>query len=140
VPLRPAAITIVAGFLFLATAIAALVGISLLFPNPLLDRLWEFNRPGALFFHSIGRISGLFLLALAAGTCSAALGLLRGRRWAWWFAVLLFSIDGAGNVVSYFLIHDPLRTVIGAIASLSFLYLLCRRESRAYREIPLISP
>jgi hypothetical protein len=132
VPERPAAITVIAAFLFLATMIAAVVGVSLLFPNPLLDRMWELNKPGEALFHAIGRASGLFLLALAGGTFAAALGLLHGRRWAWWFAVVLFSTDATGNVASYFLVHDPWRTITGAIVSLGFLYLLWRREARAY--------
>jgi hypothetical protein len=129
---RPAAVTIVAVFLFFATAIAAVVSISLLFPNPLLDRLWQLNKPGAALFHSIGRVSGLFLLALACGTLAAGLGLLRGRRWAWWFAVVLFTVDGTGDVISYFLVHDALRTATGVIISLIFLYLLCQRDVRSY--------
>jgi hypothetical protein len=123
---------VLSGFLFLATAIAAVVGFSLLFPNPLLDRLWKLNPSGAALFHSIGRVSGLFLMVLGCGTFAAALGLLRGRKWAWWFAVVLFSVDSAGNLVSFFLIHDPLRTISGAIISLSFLCLLLSRKARAY--------
>jgi uncharacterized membrane protein (DUF2068 family) len=130
--LRPLSVTIVAAFLFLATVIAVVVGISLLFPNPLLDRLWELNKPGAALFHSIGRLSGLFLLASGCATLAAGFGLLRGRHWAWWFAVLLFAIDGAGDVISYFLIHDARRTVIGVIVSSVFIYLLCRRDVRSY--------
>jgi len=42
----------------------------------------------------------------AVGTLAAARGLLVGRRWAWWFSVALFAIDAAGNIVSFFLIHD----------------------------------
>ncbi|HEY7403349.1 MAG TPA: hypothetical protein VIB39_07500 [Candidatus Angelobacter sp.] len=132
---RPAAITIVAVFLFLATAIAAVVGFSLLFPNPLLNRLWDLNPSGAALFHSIGRVSSLFLLALGCGTFLAARGLLCGRKWAWWFAVILFSVDVAGNVTSYFLIHDPGRTISGAIISLCFVGLLCSRSARAYTTI-----
>jgi hypothetical protein len=129
---RPLPVTIVAIFLFLATAIAAVVGISLLFPNPLLDHLWELNRQGAALFHSIGRVSGLFLLVLGCGTLAAGFGMLRGRRWAWWFASILFAIDGLGDVVSYFIIHDALRAVTGIIVSSVFLYLLYRRNVRDY--------
>lgn len=129
---RPAAITVVAGFLFLATAIAVVVGFFTLFPNALLNLLWSLNPSGAAIFNSAGRISGLFLIALGCGTFSVALGLLRGRRWAWWFAVILFSMDVLGNLVSYFVIHDPLRTITGAIVSFSFLGLLFSRRARTY--------
>jgi hypothetical protein len=78
---RPKTISIVAAFLFFATAIASIVGVSLLFPNRQLDLLWKLNPEGAVLFHSIGPASGVFLLALGAGTFVAARGLLAGRRW-----------------------------------------------------------
>jgi hypothetical protein len=129
---RPGTILIVAAFLFFATVIASVVGVSLLFPNRLLDRLWKLNPEGAIVFHSIGPISGVFLLVLAVGTFACARGLLSGRRWAWWFSVALFAIDAAGNVVSFFLIHDALRSGTGAIISSAFLIALCGRTVRHY--------
>jgi hypothetical protein len=129
---RPISLTIVSGFLFLATAIASVVSASLLFPNPLLDRLWELNPEGAALFHYIGRMSGLFLLALGGGTLAAGFGLLRGRPWAWWFAAALFAVNAAGDVASYFIVHDALRAAAGVIVSLLFLLVLLRREVRAY--------
>lgn len=129
---RPRTIPIVSAFLFAATVIATVVGVSLLFPNRLLDRLWKLNPEGAALFHSIGPASGVFLLALAVGTFAAARGLLGGRRWAWWFSAVLFAIDGGGNIVSYFLIHDALRTATGAIISSAFLVALCRPRVRHY--------
>jgi hypothetical protein len=129
---RPGTVPVVAAFLFFATVIASVVGVSLLFPNRLLDRLWKLNPEGAVLFHSIGPVSGVFLLALAVGTLAAARGLLAGRRWAWWFSVALFAIDAAGNIVSFFLIHDALRTATGALISSAFLIALCRPTVRRY--------
>jgi hypothetical protein len=129
---RPRTIPIVAAFLFFATVIAFVVGVSLLFPNRLLDRLWSLNLEGAVLFHSIGPVSGVLLVVLAIGTLAAARGLLAGRRWAWWFSVALFAIDAAGNIVSFFLIHDALRTAAGAIISSAFLIALCRPTVRRY--------
>lgn len=129
---RPATIPIVAAFLFFATGIAFVVGVSLLFPNRLLDLMWKLNPEGAILFRSIGPVSGVFLLALGVGTFFAALGLLRGQRWAWWFAVFLFGIDSCGNAVSYFLTHDALRSGVGAIISATFLFFLCRHSVRNY--------
>jgi hypothetical protein len=137
---RPISVAIVSGFLFFATAIAAVVGVSLLFPNPLLDRLWELNPEGAALFHSIGRISGLFLLALGGGTLAAGFGLLRRRRWAWWFAAALFAINAAGDVVSYFMVHDALRTAAGVIVSSLFLVVLLRRNARHYFFCQALTP
>jgi len=129
---RPKTVPIVATFLFAATVIAAVVGFSLLFPNRLLDRLWTLNPAGAVFFHSIGRVAGVFLLALGAVTLASACGLLRGRTWAWGVAVAIFAIDACGDIVSYLLIHDALRTITGVVVSSAFLCSLCRRRVRDY--------
>jgi hypothetical protein len=129
---RPKAIFGIATFLFIATIVAFVVGESLLFPNTLLDSLWKFNPEGAALFHSIGRLSGVFLLALGVGTFFAALGLLRGQQWAWWFGVALFAMDACGNIVSYFLTHDALRSSTGATISATFLVFLCRDSVRGY--------
>lgn len=129
---RPKTIVVIATFLFAATIIAFIIGESLLFPNALLDYMWRFNPEGAALFHSIGRVSGMFLLALSVGTLFAALGLLRGQRWAWWFAIMLFAIDASGNIVSYFLTHDALRSATGAVISATFLWFLCRHSVRDY--------
>jgi hypothetical protein len=131
-PHRPKTVVIVAAFLFAATVIAVVVGFSLLFPNRLLDRLWTLNPAGAVFFHSIGRFSGVFLLALGAATFVSARGLLRGRAWAWRFAVALFAVDACGGFVSYFFIHDAFRTVTGVVISSVFLYSLYRLPVRNY--------
>jgi hypothetical protein len=129
---RPKTIAVIATFLFAATLIALVVGESLLVPNALLDYMWRFNPEGAALFHSIGRFSGIFLLGLGLGTFFAALGLLRGRPWAWWFAMILFAVDVGGNVVSYFLTHEALRSATGAIVSATFIWFLCRRPVRDY--------
>jgi hypothetical protein len=129
---RPRPVPIVAAFLFAATVIAVVVGVSLLFPNRLLDALWKLNPEGTVFFHSIGPISGVFLLALAAATVASARALLRGRKWAWRFAVALFAIETCSNLVSYFVVHDALRTIAGFVISFAFLCVLCRRSMRDY--------
>ena len=129
---RPRAITVVAAFLFAATVIAVVVGLALLFPGRLLDWLADLNRPGMAVFRVAGRWSGLFLLALAAGTGSAAVGLRRGRRWAWWFAVVLFVMDGAGDLVSYAVTRDVVRSLAGVAICLVFLYALSRPAVRDF--------
>ncbi|HTT65361.1 MAG TPA: hypothetical protein VLX58_19680 [Bryobacteraceae bacterium] len=131
---RPRTVPVVAAFLFAATAIAAIVGASLLFPHTLLDRLWELNKPGEAAFRTLGWISGVFLLMLAVGTFSAAAGLLRRKKWAWWFAVALFGIDGCGDAVSFFATRDFWRSAAGVVISAGFLYFLSRRRVRRYFE------
>ncbi len=123
-PERPKAVVVVAAFLFFATVVAFFVGGSLLFPNPLMYRLWELNRPGETLFVSIRGPASLFLIALGIGTCAAGFGLLRRKRWAWWFAVVLFGVNIAGDIVSFFVLRDILRMVVGVVVSGLFVMLL----------------
>jgi uncharacterized membrane protein (DUF2068 family) len=106
----------------------------LLFPGTLLDRLWEINKPGAAAFRAWGRISGLLLLLLGAATFAAAIGLLRRKKWAWWFAVVLFAIDGSGDVASFVANGGWLRSASGMVISSAFLYSLTRYPVRGYFE------
>ena len=129
---RPKAVPIVAAFLFVATVIAAVVGASLLFPNRLMDRLWELNKPGAALFRAMGRPSGVFLLALAIATALAARSLLRRKQWAWWFAVILFAVDGGGDVVGFFATGNLLKSIVGIAVSSTFIYFLAQRHVRRY--------
>jgi uncharacterized membrane protein (DUF2068 family) len=130
--MRPRTVPIVAGFLFAATAIAVVVAISLLFPNPLLDRLWELNKPGEAAFRAMGRFAGVPLLALAVAMALAGRGLLRSRRWAWWFAVVLFIVNGCGDIVGFFATRDWLRSGSGVAVAAAFAIALTRSRVRRY--------
>jgi hypothetical protein len=131
-PDRPKSVVVVAAFLFFATVAAIFVGASLLFPNRLMYRLWELNSPGETVFVSIGGPASLFLIALGITTCAAGLGLLRGKRWAWWFAVLLFAVDAFGDIVSFFVTRELLRTVVGVAVSGVFATLLLQGRVRRF--------
>jgi hypothetical protein len=79
---RPVLVTVIAGLLFLAGAIAVIGGTAIVFPTSLADRMWEWNTPGAAVLRAIGPTSGVFLWILRLAVFAAALGLLRGRRLA----------------------------------------------------------
>jgi hypothetical protein len=129
---RPKIVPIIAAFLFAATAIAAVVAVSIFFPGRLLDSLWQFNRPGEAAFRAVGKLSGIFLLLVGAATCCAAIGLLRGRKWAWRFAVGLFLVDICGNVVSLAVTGEWVKDVTGIAVSSLFLYCLSRPAVRRH--------
>src|SRR5512146_1682448 len=129
---RPVAVVVIAYFLFLAMAIAMFVGGSILFPNALMDRMWEWNKPGRALFRTIGKPAGAFLLALAVGTCAAGVGLLKRQRWAWWFAVVLFVVDASGDAISVLVTGEVLRSVVGVMVSGVFLSMLLKRGTREY--------
>ena len=128
----PRTIAVVAAFLFLAAAIAMVIGESLLFPNRLLDSLWQFNQPAAELFQRMGRWSGLPLIALGIAAGAAGIGFLHRRQWSWWFAILLFTVDGLGGALSFFVTGDVLKSSAGLLISGTFVYFLSRRPVRLY--------
>ena len=129
---RPKAVIIIATFLFVATGIAFIVGASLLLPNPLIDRLWELNKPAEAAFRALGRVSGVPLLFLGVGTFAAGRGLLEGKKWAWWFAVVVFFINGIGDIVSFIVTGDWIRSASGVAISAAFLIVLGRKPVRRF--------
>jgi len=122
----------VAGFLFLAAAIAMVIGESLLFPNRLLDSMWQFNPPAAELFRRMGRWSGVPLILLAIAASAAGIGFLRRKQWSWWFAILLFAVDGLGDALSFFATGNVLKSSAGLLISGTFVYFLSRAPVRLY--------
>jgi hypothetical protein len=137
---RPAIVPVIAAFLFLAAGIAAFVGISLLFRNVLLDRLWDLNKPAEAVFRRHAGIFGLFLLLLSAATLVSGVGMLRGRRWARWFSLVLFAVDGAGDLVNLGITGDWWRSVAGILICSVFLYALLRAPVRRHFDCNRGSP
>jgi hypothetical protein len=129
---KPRAVIVIAIFLYIATVIALVVGASLLFPNSALDRLWELNRPAEPAFQAMGRFSGVLLLCLGMLTFIAAVGLLRRKPWAWWAAVALFAVNGAGDAVSFVFTRDWLKSASGVVVASGFLGALLSRRVRRY--------
>ncbi len=129
---RPIALAIVAAFLWVATGIAVIVGISLLFPGTPLDRMWVLNRPAYAAFQSMGRLSGIFLLLLGSVTAAGARGLLQRRRWAWWLVIGIFVVNGIGDLVGLFVTRDVIRSGSGALVAAAFLSCLMTHEVRRY--------
>jgi hypothetical protein len=129
---RPVAVSVVAGFLAVATVIAVVVAASLLFPGTMLDGMWALNRPAQAAFVGLGRWSGMLMVVLASVTSSAAWGLLRGRRWAWWMAMAVFLFDGMGDLVSVVLGKDGLRAGLGVVVAGVFATSLLGKSVRRF--------
>jgi uncharacterized membrane protein YfcA len=123
---KSATLTVVAVFLVLAAVVAFVTGISLLFPSPIWNSLWDLNRPAYIAFEKFGRLSAVLLLVVCAGACTAGVGLLRRRRWAWRVALAIFAINGIGDLASLFLMRDLLKGVSGVLVASVFLYMLTR--------------
>ena len=74
------------------------------------------------------------MLGLVAG--ATAWGLSRGRRWAWWLAVLIFALNGTGNLFGLLAMRDLLRSEFGVCYSVRFLVVLLDRNVRVSFDQP----
>jgi hypothetical protein len=131
---RPGTVVVVAIFLFVAAVVALATAVSLLFPSPFWNRLWDLNRPAYLAFEKFGKLPGVLLLALGITTGLAGAGLLRGKKWAWWIALAVFAINGLGDVVTLLLTRDVVRGGSGILIAGVFLFFLTRPRVQRYFE------
>lgn len=129
---RPVVVPVVAAFLGLAAMVAAVVAVSLLLPGTFLDRIWTLNRTAEAGFHSFGKYSGGLIAVVGVAAAAAAIGLLKGRRWAWLMALAVFALDGAGDVVNLMLSGDWVRSGMGAAVAAVFVGCLAGRRVREY--------
>jgi hypothetical protein len=133
---KPISVAFVAAFLWIAAAISLVVGVALLVPGTLLDRMWVYNPPAHTAFQAVGKPlgAGFLMLGLVAGT--TAWGIAHGRRWAWWLAILIFVINGIGDMFGLLATRDLLKSGSGFVIALGFLLILLSRNVRASFERP----
>lgn len=131
---RPVSISAIGVFLLAATVIAAVVGVSLLFPGTFLDRIWELNKPAYEAFEALGRISGLLLLLVGVCAAYAGAGLLKGQKRARWIAVALFAVNGLGDVANLLRPTGRLKSTAGVLIAATFLFCLLRPSVTAFFE------
>jgi hypothetical protein len=113
-----------AALLFLAALVALVTGLALAFPDPMWQPMWNLNHEAYVSFRRIGTASEVFLFSLAVISGATAVGLLLRRRWAWWVALLLFAVNGAGDGVSLMRTGDVLRFGSGVAIASGFVLLL----------------
>ncbi len=133
---RPAIVSVVAAFSWLATALALLIGSSLLMSGTLPDPVWNLNPRAHVIFSAHAKPFGALLLIVALVAATTAIGLLRRRRWAWLLALATFTVNGIGDLFTLLILRDWLRGGSGVLIAGVFLFLLLRPDVRAYFERP----
>jgi hypothetical protein len=133
---KPIPVALVAAFLWIAMLVSLVVGVALLFPGTFLDRIWVYNRPAHAAFQTVGKTSGVGFLVLGLVVGAAAGGLACGRRWAWWLAILIFALNGIGDLVGLLATRDLLRSGSGFVIAVGFLLVLLHRNVRASFDQP----
>ncbi len=122
---RPTGISIIGLFLLVAPVILVVSAISLLVPGTFLDQIWVVNETGYRQMLPFRGLVGIGFLALGVVIALAGIGLLKGRKWGWWLAVLVFAANGIGDGIR-FLLGDFLGGSIGLVVVALILFYLTR--------------
>jgi hypothetical protein len=120
-------LTAMAVFLFFGATMAALAGITLLFPGSFLDPMWRLNPEAFEQLRQLGRGIGIAFLGLGVVMIAAAIGWIKRRFWGWALAVVIIASQMLGDFVNA-LRGEWLKGAVGvAIAGALLVYLLLPR-------------
>jgi hypothetical protein len=128
---RPTGIFIIGLFLLVAPVILVVSAISLLVPRTFLDQIWVVNETGYQQLLPVRGFVGIGFLALGVVIALAGTGLLKGRKWGWWLALLVFAANGIGDAVR-FRSGDFLGGSIGLVVVAVILFYLTRPKVRDF--------
>jgi len=124
---RTPGIVILALFFVFGTLASGLAALMLLLPGTPLDVLWHLNLHAREGFLTLGRWAVLLMLTVCFVCAAAAVGLWLGRRWGFWTAIVILTVNLVADTISSLFLQDW-RTLIGLpIAGLMIAYLLKKR-------------
>ena len=127
-PSRPPGITALSFFFLFGTVMSGLAAVTLLFPGSVLEPLWRLNPRARDGFAAMGSWAVLLMVLVCVACGMAALGLQRCKRWGYWMALFILTINLAGDTANAVLAHD-LRTLVGLpMGGAMIVYLLTKRS------------
>ena len=128
---RPIGITALSLFFLFGAGASFVSSISLLFPGSFLEPIWRLNPRARSGLGDMGVWAVILMGAICLACASAAVGLWRGARWAYWLAVSLLAINLLGDILNVFLGTEP-RAVIGIPIALAILAFMMSRRVRRF--------
>jgi hypothetical protein len=129
---KPKGILILAIVMFFAAFMGFIVFISTFVNGTPLDVIWTLNNSIPQDFKNslLGKILGIFVLMIGIIVLSAGWGLLKGLKWAWWITVIIFVLNGIGDVLRVVL--GGFEGIAGILIALIILYYLTRPDVKAF--------
>ena len=116
-----------AAFFAFGTLMCALTVTLLIFPGTALDSLWRLNPDAHQAFESLGAVAIVLMLIIGIACGSAAVGLWRGVRSGTQLAILILSVNIAGDLFNAVVRHDY-RALIGLPIGGAMIYYLLRSQ------------
>jgi hypothetical protein len=123
-------VLLIAIFFAFATAVLFSVGTALLAPGSAFEAIWNLYpaRRSLLMPYRAGLGPGFLLLGIVMA--SASIGCFRRRKWGWWLAVAIFTMNGLGDAAQL-LLGRFLEGGVGVAIAGAILFYLSRPEVRA---------
>ena len=133
---RPKGVIIIAIIVFIAALLALIVGVTIFVSGTPLDMIWSIKNSFPTGFRSsvTGIIFGYFIVILGLLLITAVWGLLKGMKWAWWVVLVIFLINGIGDVVSI-IFEGELNGVSGILIISAFIIYMTRPNVKRYFKI-----
>jgi hypothetical protein len=130
---RPKGVIIIAIIVLIAALLALIVGITIFVPGTPLDMIWNVKNSFPTGFRSsfTGVIFGYFIVILGLILISAVWGLLKGMKWALWVVLIVFLINGIGDVISV-IFGGGLNAISGILIISAFIIYMTRPNVRRY--------
>jgi hypothetical protein len=124
---RPVGITLISLFFGFGILASGLAAVMLIKPGTPMDVLWRLNPHAHEGFFAMGRWSVVLMSTVCLACAFAAWELWHCRRWGYWMATGILSINLIGDTTNAFLLRDW-RTLAGLpIAFLMIAYLMKKR-------------
>ena len=127
----PAGVTALSIFFMAGSIICLIASVSLLLPNSFIEPIWRLNPRARAGFMTMGRWAIVLLFTIGISCASAAIGLWRGNRYGYRFAVALIAINLTGDIINTLLGIEP-RAIVGIPIALAILLYLMSRRVRIY--------
>lgn len=128
---RPAGVTALSIFFMVATVIALVALISLLFPNGFLEPMWRLNPRGRAGLAKIGSWAVILFFFVGSACAIAAVGLWRCARWGYVVGIIVLSINLLGDVINV-VTGTERRAALGVPIVISILVYLMTKRVRSF--------
>lgn len=115
----------------IGTTASLLAVISLGFSGSFLESLWRVNPHAREAFGRMGSWSVVLMSVIFVACLLTAVGLWRALRWGYWLAVIMLTVNLAGNVISL-ITGTERRAIVGIPIVLILLFYLLKNKTGEY--------
>jgi hypothetical protein len=127
---RPPGITALSLFFAFGTTMSGLAALSLI-PGSALEPIWRLNPRGHEGLRALGPLAIVLMASVSLVCLAAAFGLWLGRRWGWWMAIAILTINATGDLIEAMVTREW-KTLIGPPIAGAIIYYLRTERVRHF--------